>query len=186
MSTPKHNADHLYHVWINRRQEERRKFGGELEYSLYEFKSMLDFLDYGHQRIADAYNGNLPKVHKQCSLSAAEEVKENRLVCCLGKDVLTCQLLSSLKETIQSERERVAPYNGEKPYANVDDEQMYRLMARTCAWHIYHESQGIQDGNNFSVDTSEGYLMDKTDRMFWDRVYSSMADSDPDDEGDAE
>jgi hypothetical protein len=27
------------------------------------------------------------EVHRQCSMSAPEEIKENRLVCCLGQEV---------------------------------------------------------------------------------------------------
>jgi hypothetical protein len=180
MSTPEHNADQLYHVWINRRQDERRKAGAEWEGSLYEFKSMLNFLSYGHDQIRKAVEGRLPATHRQCSRCEPEPVENNRLMCCLGKDVLTCPILCSLKATIEEERYRVAPYDGEKHYANVDDEQLYRLMARTCAWHIYHEETGIQDGHHFQVDTSEGYLLDKTDRIFWDRVYTSLAGSDPD------
>jgi hypothetical protein len=75
------------------------------------------------------------------------------------------------------------PFNGEKFYSDVDDEQLYRLMAKTCAWHIYHEACGIQDGHRLRVDTSEGHLLTVGDRMFWDRVYSSMAGTCPDEDG---
>jgi len=174
------NADHIWHVWINKRQDERRKGGLGWEHSLYEFKSLLQFLTYGHKQIEDAFTGNLPKAHKQCSHSPVVPVLDNKLYCCLGKEVTTCPILISLKDAVTAERDRVAPYDGSRPYADVDDQQLYRLMAKTCAWHIYHDACSIPDGHHFTCDTSEGYLIDKTDRMFWDRVYESMSASDPD------
>jgi len=171
-SNAEHNADHIYHCWINKRQEGKQS---DWEHSLYEFKDMLQFLQYGHKQIAEAFTGELPTTHKQCSRCESEPIKDNTLTCCLGKNVTTCDILVSLKSTVESERDRVAPYSGEKSYSNVTDEYMYRLMARTCAWHIYKTSCDIKDGHNFKVDTSEGYLLTKGDRMFWDNVYRSMA-----------
>ncbi len=182
MSTPTSNADHIYHVWINRRQEERRAAGEEWEGSLYEFKDLLHFINYGHTLLEKAFTDKLPTIHQQCSHSSPEKIEGNRLVCCLGQEVTTCPILLSLKGTVEEERGRIAPWNGEAHYANVDDAQLYRLMGNTCAWHIYHEATGIQDGHRFKVDTSEGYLLDKSDRIFWDRVYISMSSSDPDEE----
>lgn len=87
----KRNADHLWHVWINRRQEELRKADPEAkhEHSLYEFKDILQFLEYGHVLIAKAFEGNLGKTHQQCSHQAPVEIKENVLKCaCMGQNVV--------------------------------------------------------------------------------------------------
>ena len=54
----------------------------------------------------------------------------------------------------------------------VSREDMYRTMAKTCAWHVYEESK-----KRF-VDASEGFHLDESDRRFWSRVYESMAATD--------
>lgn len=168
-----YNADHIWHVWINHRQDERR--GLEWEHSLYEFKSMLQFLTYGRKQIQKAFTGNLPKTHRQCSRCAPEPIPNNHLSCCLGQEVTTCPILTSLKATVEEQRTRITPFDGKAHYANVTDEHLYRLMAQTCAWHIYHEACNIKDERTFYVDTSEGYLMSVSDRMFWDRIYNSLS-----------
>ena len=47
------DLNHVWHVWINRRQQERGK-DQPWEHSLYEFKSMLEFLSYGAEQIQTA------------------------------------------------------------------------------------------------------------------------------------
>jgi hypothetical protein len=173
-----HDADHVWHVWINDRQ--RGRPSDKWEGSLYEFKDLLKFMRYGHQQIATAFEGRLRKVHRQCSRTAPEVIHENKLKCCLGVEVTHCPILLSLKETVEQQRAIVSPFDGKRPYESLDDQAMYRLMSQTCAWHIYHEACGIQDGHHFHVDTSEGHLMDISDRMYWDRLYQSLGGSDPD------
>lgn len=75
----KREADHLWHVWMNRRNFGRPDKSPH-EHSLYEFKDMLQFLDYGHVVIQNAFEGKLSKVHRQCSRTAPVEIKENVLL----------------------------------------------------------------------------------------------------------
>lgn len=177
------NLEHIWHVWINHRQVSLREQSGEHthEHSLYEFKSMLQFLDYGHKVIQDAFEGKLATAHKQCSHSPTIPIINNTLRCAIGNEVTSCPILLQLRETFQKEVERVYPFNGEKPYGDLPPESVYSLMAKTCAWHIYMTSCRVQEGWG-GIDTSEGYLMDESDRMFWSNVYSSLAQGDPDEE----
>lgn len=173
-------ADHVYHAWINRRQDELAKAGKQREHSLYEFKSLMHFLQWGGKRIEKAFTGQLPVLHQQCSRCEPEPIPNNVLKCCMGVEVLECDILLSLKATFEEERNRECGVLG-KHYSGIPDEEMYRLMAQTCAWHIYKTVTKGQEGWG-GIDTSEGHLLDVSDRMFWDRVYSSMADSDPEEE----
>lgn len=170
------SAEHVYHVWINRRQDEIRKKGGEWEYSLYEFKSLMHLLEHGGKRIEEAYTGKLRQVHQQCSRTAPQKIEKNCLKCCLGKDVTECEILVSIKNTFDDERGRECG-TLRKFYADVPDSEMYRLMAQTCAWHIYKTVTKGQEGH-WACDTSEGHLMDTSDRMFWGNVYASLAQAD--------
>jgi len=162
-------VDHMWHVWINRRQDERRKAGDDVwEHDLYEFKNMLQFLEYGHEVIAKAFEGRLAKTHRQCSRQEPVEIKENTLKCCLeAQDGTTCPILLSLKSVFDEHAQR--PPIGDYSYV-VHVEYLYRTMAKTCAWHIYQ--------NSSQCDTSEGYLLDESDRMFWRNVYDSMMGDD--------
>lgn len=171
------SAEHLWHVWMNRRNDTHRD--GEFEHSLYEFKRVLSFLEYGHERIGKAFSGEMPSQHRHCSLSQPEQICENRLVCCLGTEVPKCEILLSIKTLFDEERRRTVPA-GFKPYEHVTDEHCYRIMARTCAWHIYKTVTKGQEGWG-GVDTSEGYHLDESDRRFWARTYESMAHN-PDEE----
>ena len=159
----KREADHLWHVWMNRRNFDR-KADAPHEHSLYEFKSMLDFLEYGHLRIQEAFEGKLTKIHKQCSRTEPVEINDNVLKCaCEGVDVTKCHILTDVKRTFEDN----------KSHYDVPVEMLYRTMAKTCAWHTYKVSCGIEE-KGFRIDTSEGYLLDESDRMFWSNVYESM------------
>jgi hypothetical protein len=153
-----HDAEHIWHMWINRRQDAKPE-GEAREHGLYEFKSMLQFLSYGHKQIRDAFEGKLSKTHQQCSHQLPVPILNNVLKCCIGTEVLGCPILQSLKDAFTQETNRVAPYNGQKNYA-LPDEQLYRLMANTCAWHIYTTKTGVVEGGWHGIDTSEGYLLD--------------------------
>lgn len=164
------DANWMWHVWMNR----QNKIGDDnWDHSMYEFKNMLEFLEYGHISIREAFEGNLRKVHQQCSRQAPVEIKENSLRCCSENvDVTKCPLLLSLK----------AVFEEEKLHHPVPDGLLYRTMAKTCAWHIHKVACGIPN-KHWGCDTSEGYLKDESDRMFWSNIYESMASScDPDDE----
>lgn len=157
------NAEHIWHVWLNRWNQVG---DSDFDHSMYEFKSMLDFLRYGHQLIEQAFTGNLRTIHRQCSLTAPEHIESNCLKCAFGKDVTECGILKSLKSTFD-EKTANEHYADAKP-------ELFRIMANTCAWHMYTEP--IRTGQ--FLDTTEGWLMDKSDRMFWDNVYSILAQSD--------
>ncbi len=181
MSNIKSQTDHIFHVWINRRQEERRMAGEEHEHGLYEFKNMLSFLEYGHKRIQQAFENALPKTHKQCSLSPTESIHDNRLTCAFGIEVATCPILAHLKTTFDEERQRECGQLG-KHYAGIPDEEVYRKMAVVCAWNIFTTSVNADNTTWGGIDTSEGYHLDETDRRFWRRVYDSMAAPGPGDD----
>lgn len=172
-SKHRRSADHIWHVWMNQFSDIERTSGREFPHSLYEFKSLLEFLSYGDSIIAKAFTGKLATTHQQCSRTAPEPIEGNCATCCLGKEVTSCEILVSIKSTFDSERERECGVLG-KHYAGVPDSEMYRVMAQTCAWHIY---KTVVDGKEgwHGVDTSEGHILTKSDRMFWDRVYSSMS-----------
>lgn len=166
---PEHGG-HLWHCWINQRQDGRK--GDEWEHSLYEFKHMVEWLQYGHERIAQAFEGRLPKTHRQCSHSPEETVPGNVLKCCIGTEVVKCEILASLRASVEENRTRATKYKN--PYEGFTDADLYRLMSFTCAWHIYTTATGTPN-RYWAIDTSEGYMLDVTDRMFWDRVHESMA-----------
>lgn len=165
------DADHIWHVWLNSRNRTADAF----DHSMYEFKSMLAFLGYGADQIEEAYTGKLRTTHRQCSRCEPEKIEGNKLSCALGKDVTECEILLSIRDTFNSERDRECGVLG-KHYANVPDREMFRVMANTCAWHMYTDP--VRTGR--FIDTSEGWLTDVSDRMFWSRVYDNMAQSDPD------
>ncbi len=166
------NASWLWHSWMNKQSDLLKKDGSLIPSTIYEFKNMLSWLAYGHLKIAEAFQGNLPKVHRQCSMSPKEEVKEPKLTCAIGKDVLQCEILASLKAECEAYAQRPT---GNDPFT---DKEMYRLMSATCAFHVLHEATGMT--RKLRLDTSEGYMQDTSDRMFWDRVYESMATPLPD------
>jgi hypothetical protein len=168
------SADHIWHVWINRYSGELPK--EEWPHSLYEFKSMLNFLEYGHRLIQKAFDGELPKTHQQCSHQLPVPIINNVLKCAIGTSVIKCPILLSLRDTWQKQMEVVTPFNNKKPYGDLPIELLYQTMSKTCAWHMYTTAVGAAKGYYWGgIDTSEGYLMDESDRMFWSRVYESMS-----------
>lgn len=172
-SKAKRSAEHIWHVWMN----SRNIYNDHIHL----FKDMLQFLSYGHVKIAEAYDGRLPILHQQCSRQAPVPIKENALRCCLeAMDVTKCPILLSLKAVYDTEKARIYPFNEElaNPELQQSDEQLYRLMANTCAWHIFTEAS---KSNRF-IDHTEGFLTDEGDRMFWGNVYDSLASGDPDEE----
>lgn len=163
MSKDTRDAEHLWHVWINRRQSERNDHA-KWEHSLYEFKNMLQFLTYGAKQIQGAFEGKLPQTYRQCSHQPVEQLPVLNVLKCSreGEDVTKCPILKSLSAVFDEETK------------TLPRSVLYDLMAKTCAWHIYTAATGTPDGHYFSIDTSMGYLLDETDRMFWDRVHSNM------------
>lgn len=162
---PKHGS-HIWHVFMNRLCE------NDHDHTLYEFKNMMEWLSYGHEKIAQAFENRLPSTHRQCSRTEPEEIPSSTLMCAIGKNVTECEILKQLRATIDEHKAMPRGF-----YADFTDEGMYRLMSFTCAWHILKTATKMQDGWG-GVDTSEGYMQDTSDRMFWERVYRSMGASD--------
>lgn len=92
--------------------------------------------------------GILPQEHQQCSRQDPEPIT-NRLTCCLGVVCAECPYLLALERA-----EGVPP------------EKIDEMKAWTCAAHILM-SGGDRAG--------EGYILTTSDRMYWDRVYASLA-----------
>ena len=179
-----HDADHQFHVWINRRQDERRAGGETTEHDLYEWKAVLAEVGRLPYWLHAARTGTLRQVHQQCSHQAPETIPApNRVICALGVDVIGCPILRGLYEHFASEiedRRRLPNPKARRIYRDIgltlDDADP--IAAKVCTWHIFTERQ-----KNPGIDTSEGYVQDASARMFWDRVYESLSrhDSDEDD-----
>lgn len=159
------NANHLWHVWINSLKPDgpagcpHKKF-------MYSFKSAIESLGYFEAYLRDAFTGKLRQLHQQSLHGAPEKIPEKNVVrCALGKTVTECPILLSLKESI--EKGRGNAYYQER----VSENAVYGLMAKTCAWHMLMSE--VQDGT--LIDWNEGALSDTSDRMFWNRVYTSLA-----------
>ena len=97
--------------------------------------------------------GELPKIHRQCSLSAPEAINDNHLTCCLGIECRKCESLLALEKA-----EKVTP------------EQIDEMKAWTCCAHI------LMSGGDMA---NEGFILTTDDRMFWSNVYESLS-YDPD------
>lgn len=173
-----HQLDHLWHVWINQRQEDRRAQGQPWESHLYAFKNMLHALPWMGQRLQEAFTGTLPMRHQQCSHSPIEALPENHLTCALGQEVTSCPILRSLRLHFEHERQRTLPNRESSWYAEITDEQIYQVMGATCAWHLLMSDvartpQALP--TPAFVDWAEGALQDASDRVYWARVYEGLA-----------
>ena len=157
-----HEENHRWHSWINKVSGILAKENKMLDRTVYEFKSMLDWLSYGHIKLAEAFEGRLPSIHRQCSHQPEEQIKQNMLRCAIGKNVLECPILASLKADYE---EHVKP--------PLESESLFKIMSATCAFHVMQKATAMTEG--FRLDTSEGYMQDTSDRMYWERVYESMA-----------
>lgn len=152
---------HLWHSWMNKTSGILSKDNQLVDRTIYEFKSMLQWLSYGHIKIAEEFEGKLPTLHRQCSHQPAEEIKQNELRCAIGKNVLECPILASLKAAFEAQ------------LSQPPSQSLFRIMSATCAFHLMQVATGMTEG--FRIDTSEGYMQDTSDRMFWQRTYQSMA-----------
>jgi len=146
------DVNQVWHEWLNKLPHH--------DHAKYEFKSMLGELARLPHLFRAQREGTLPKRHKQCSLSPAIPIK-NELTCCLGKKVLDCDILRSLWEYFSLRRQH---------YTEIKDTDVDGVMAVTCCQHILAEA--TTEGK--MVDTSEGYILTTSDRMFWDNVYENM------------
>lgn len=181
------SLDHIFHVWINRRQQEN----GTHESHLYSFKGMVQLLFWAPNKLKEAFERKLPTVHQQCSHSPPEPIQNNRLRCWLGKDVTECPILASVKAVWDEHMEK--PFYAER---NKPD-GLYQIMGQVCAWHLFmsdvshaiecekpHVRRGKEEPGPSAclpepayIDWNEGAMQDESDRMFWDRVYTNLTDN---------
>jgi hypothetical protein len=121
---------------------------------LYEAKEMAGEVPRLTLLFKLARTDGLAKVHQQCSHAEPEPVPQNHLTCCLGVKCHECPELLAL------EKMEATP------------EQIDEAKAWTCCTHIAFSGGDVM---------REGYLLTVDDRMYWDRLYSNLAQtSDPD------
>lgn len=142
---------HEWHVAINRHNS--GKIGTPAwKRWMYNAKVMADEVPRMALMFGKERRGELTKTHKQCSMTPTVPVENNYLKCCLGVKCSECPELLALDKI-----ERVTP------------EEIDRAKSWTCAAHI--ASEGGDPMN-------EGYVLDVSDRMFWDRVYENLSHDD--------
>ena len=167
--------DHIWHVWINR----RNRLDGDNPRqpsvtdppmgSMYSWKSALQTLTWTPGALKKAFTGALATQHQQCSHCKPVPVENNELRCYLGQDVTKCPILLDLQACFK-----------EQPtcLASVADDDIYEVMGAVCIWHML-AADWAQDRKDLPppafIDWNESAFQDKSDRMFWENVYTSMA-----------
>lgn len=165
---------YLWHWWINSLKPDGPA-GDPHERNLYGFKSMLQALGYFETYLRAAFTDSLRESHQQCLHQQPEPIKDKNCVrCALGKNVVECPILLSLRDSFNENRAR------HEYQARVPESALYELMAKTCGWHLLMSQ--VIDGR--LIDWNEGAMQDESDRMFWTRTYESLA-SGPEDAPDA-
>ena len=153
MSRLAYPLSHEWHVAINRhcRPENAPRLKDWPKW-MYEAERMANEVPRMVMLFKQEREGALPQTHQQCSFQQPVPVKDNCLTCCLGVKTRECPELKSLEKI-----ERCTP------------EDIDTAKAWTCAAHI------VSKGGDFM---GEGYLLRVDDRMYWDNVYASLAQSD--------
>lgn len=139
------SVGHKWHVAINKCSSERGH--GDVGF-MYEAKSMADEVPRMAYLFSKERAGALAKSMRQCSHSEPVDVPDNHLSCCLGVKCAECPYLLAIDA------------------ADLEDEEKDTAKAWTCAAHI------VSSGGDMA---REGYLLTVDDRMYWDRVYRSLA-----------
>lgn len=153
---------HAFHVLISQRQEQRGF--GNWESWLYAAKEAAAERKRLPRLFALEREKKLPTSFQHCSHSPTEALpKPNVLKCCLGQVVCECPILNDV----------IRPLDGQFPATMLDE-----IQADTCVGHILWESAKAGHG----LDGNEGYVQDVTDRMFWDRMASSLSSGDEEDQ----
>jgi len=142
---------HEWHVAINLHHDGK---AGTADWKcwMYEAKAMADEVPRMALLLGKERRGELTTTHKQCSMTPAMPVPDNHLKCCLGVKCAECPELLALDKM-----ERVTP------------EEIDLAKAWTCAAHV------VSEGGDMA---NEGYLLDVSDRMFWDNVHESLSHGD--------
>ena len=145
MKRPDRSMMHEWHVQINKHMETADFTQDRF---MYEAKTASDEIPRLTHLFGLERRGKLPQVHRQCSHSQPEPIKDNHLSCCLGTRCSECPMLISIENM------------------NRPDEEKDFAKAMTCVTHIINK-----DGDM----SGEGYLVTVDDRMYWDRVHKSLA-----------
>lgn len=152
---PDHNFTHRWHVAINQFMFHSGDPKWTRDFSkhrwMYEAKAAADEVPRLTMLFERERTGKLAQVHRQCSHSEPEPIPANVLTCCLGVKCAECPQLQG-----------VAKMEG-------TPEEINTAKAWTCVAHILSEG-GDQAG--------EGYILTTDDRMYWNNVYSNLAQTD--------
>lgn len=177
--------DHIWHVWINRRNPlngdnpRPTSVTNPPMQSMYSWKSALQTLAWAPRALKKAFTGGLATQHQQCSHCKPVPVENNELCCWLGQDVTKCPILLDLQACLKEQTTKPLP-SGQPSfyYASVTDDDIYEVMGAVCVWHML-AADWAQDRRELPppayIDWNEGAFFDKSDRMFWENVYTSMA-----------
>lgn len=141
---------HEWHVAITKHNSGKQ--GDDRKRWMYEAKRLADEVPRMALVLGMERRGELAATHKQCSMTPAVPVAGNHLKCCLGVKCSECPELLALDKI-----------------GSVTPDDIDMAKAWTCAAHIVSEG-----GDRMR----EGYLMDVSDRMFWDNVYESLSHDD--------
>lgn len=141
-------VDYEWHRQINLHMQQDVPLNHRRHRFMYTAMEMADEVPRMAMLFALERKGELPTTHQQCSHSPREEIPENKLSCCLGVECAACPMLQALEGM------------------EADSEAIDSAKAWTCAAHIAAEG-GDKQG--------EGFLLTVGDRLYWDRVYESLA-----------
>lgn len=146
--------------------------------SMYSWKSALQTLAWAPKMLKKAFTGTLDTQHQQCSRCKPVPVENNELRCWLGQDVTKCPILLDLQACLKEQTTKPLPSGQPSYYASVTEDDIYEVMGAVCVWHLL-ASDWSQDRKELPapafVDWNEGAFSDASDRMFWENVYTSMA-----------
>jgi len=148
-----HKVDHAWHVALN-----AANFSNGMDsfrHWMYHGKQLADEVPRLIYLFKSERTEGLATTHRQCSHSHPEPIQDNHLTCCLGVECRTCDHLLALEK------------------AELTPEQIDECKAWTCAAHILTECGAHPN----QYDTSEGFIQTTGDRMYWERVYASLAQS---------
>ena len=149
--TDRRNLEHEWHVAINGFCSPKMGTDDWPRW-MYEAKTMASEVPRLTRLFKMERESALPQMHQQCSMQAPVPVEDNHLSCCLGVKARECPHLLALDKI-----ERCTP------------EDIDTAKAWTCAAHI------VSQGGDMM---GEGYMLRVDDRMYWDAVYESLAQSD--------
>ncbi len=145
----KHPASHEWHVSVNAHQSALRAAGKDTAHFMYDAMSAAHETHRLALLFADERKETLRTSHRACSQQDATAIESNYLKCCLGVKCAECPHLVALNSM-----QRATP------------EQIDVAKAWTCVAHI------LSSGGDLS---GEGYVLDVSDRMYWDNLHQSLA-----------